>query len=102
MARQNNDGDLTLRPATVDDLPLLTTLNQQLIEDQEYDSPASRDELEQRMLRWISGKYQVGIFDIDGTAAAYSVWREDEEELYVRHFFVSRDHRRARVGQRAL
>ncbi|WP_239083968.1 GNAT family N-acetyltransferase [Asanoa ishikariensis] len=52
------------------------------------------------MRRWISGdRYAVAIVDRDGLPVAYAVWRNDEDGIYVRQFFVGRDHRRKGLGR---
>lgn len=84
------------------DLLVLTALNQQLIEDQGHDNPASGGELEQRMGRWLSGVYCVALIESDGAPVAYAVWREEDDCVYLRQFFVAREHRRFGVGRRAF
>lgn len=94
--------ELTLRSATMDDLPVLTVLNLQLIEDQRHDNPAGPDDVEQRMRRWLNGSYQVRLIEFADTVVAYAVWRADADGVYLRQFFVARDKRRSGVGRRAF
>lgn len=87
--------ELTLRSATMDDLPVLTVLNLQLIEDQRHDNPAGPDDVEQRMRRWLDGSYQVRLIEFADTVVAYAVWRADADGVYLRQFFVACDKRRS-------
>jgi ribosomal protein S18 acetylase RimI-like enzyme len=93
---------LTLRPAVMDDLPVLTVLNQQLIEDQHHDNPASLTELGRRMRRWLSGAYRINIVESGGLPVAYAVWREDEDGIHLRQFYVARGRRRTGIGRASM
>ncbi|SNT37994.1 Acetyltransferase (GNAT) family protein [Asanoa hainanensis] len=75
-------------------------MNRHLIEDQRHHSTATDADLEARMRRWVSGdQYAVALIERDGLPVAYAVWRDDEDGIYVRQFFVSRDHRREGLGR---
>ena len=94
---------LTVRRATLADVPLLATFNRHLIEDQLHRSQASDDDLADRMRRWLSSDlYRVAIVDDGDEPVAYAVWRDDEDGIYVRQFFVARHRRRAGLGRRAF
>ena len=94
--------ELTLRMASADDLAALVALNQQLIEDQRYDNPLSPEGLRERMARWVAGAHAVALFELDDEIAAYAVWRDDADGIYVRHFFVARSFRRSGLGRSAF
>ncbi|WP_433294299.1 N-acetyltransferase family protein [Actinoplanes sp. CA-030573] len=94
---------LTVHAATVSDIGLLAALNRQLIEDQRHHSTATDDELADRMRRWITGEvYHVAVVEDDGEPVAYGVWRDDEDGIYVRQFFVVRHRRRTGLGRQAF
>ncbi|HET9255804.1 MAG TPA: GNAT family N-acetyltransferase [Pseudonocardiaceae bacterium] len=93
---------LTLRPAVMDDLPVLTVLNQQLIEDQHHGDPATLAELGRRMRQWLSGDYRVDIAESGGAPVAYAVWREDEDGILLRQFYVARGRRRTGIGRATM
>jgi len=84
------------------DLDLLAVWNHQMIADQGHDNPMTVAELRTRMAKWISGEYQVGLFDQDGKSLAYCVWRNQEEIVFLRQLFVTRDQRRQGVGKAAM
>ena len=91
------------RLATTADLTLLARWNHELIEDERAPNPMSGAELERRMQGLITtGLYTASVFEIDGTPLAYALYRELVGEIFLRHFFVSRDHRRTGIGERAL
>jgi len=91
---------VTVRLATPADVAALVVMNRHLIEDQHHDSTASDDDLERRMRQWITGtEYEVGVVELEDGPVAYAVWRDDEDGIYLRQFFVSRDHRRSGVGR---
>jgi GNAT superfamily N-acetyltransferase len=95
--------DLTVRAARLDDVTLLAALNRQLIEDQRHHSTATDADLADRMGRWIAGDaYEVALVEERGEPVAYGVWRDDEDGIYVRQFFVVRHRRRAGVGREAF
>jgi ribosomal protein S18 acetylase RimI-like enzyme len=94
--------ELALRMATADDLAALVALNQQLIEDQQYDNPLPPAGLRERMARWVAGEYTVALFELGDEIVAYAVWRDDADGIYVRHFFVARSFRRSGLGRSAF
>src|SRR4051812_26770399 len=94
---------LTVRAAGIDDIALLATLNRHLIEDQRHPTTATDADLRDRMRRWITADgYQVALVHDDGDPVAYAVWRDDEDGIYVRQFFVVRHRRRSGVGREAF
>jgi len=92
---------LSLRHATVVDVPQLALFNQQLIQDEGHDSQASLIELEQRMTRWLSGPYVVALIELGEEPAAFASWREDEDGVHLRQFFVAREQRNGGLGSGA-
>lgn len=90
------------RAAVDADVPLLADINRQLIED-EWGEPVPRERLEGRMRRWLAeGDYRALLFMEEGATVAYALLTGDEESMYVRHFFVLREHRRGGMGRRAI
>jgi len=98
----NASPDLVLRRAMTQDLDVLVALNQHLIEDQAHNNPASAEQLRSRMQGWLTGAYSVSLIEAAGHPAAYAVWRDDGEWIYLRQFFVVRQLRRSGVGRRAF
>jgi predicted acetyltransferase len=84
------------------DCPLLAEMNHQLIRDEGHRNPMTVEELEQRMREWIRSGYVAVIFEEDGKTVAYALYREEADEIYMRQFFVLREHRRRGHGRTAF
>lgn len=93
---------MTFRTATLDDCHQLAELNHQLIQDEGHRNRMTVPELEQRMKGWIAGEYKAMIYEDDGEVVAYALFREQEEEIYLRQFFVVRHRRSQGIGRRAI
>ncbi|MAS94854.1 MAG: GNAT family N-acetyltransferase [Verrucomicrobiales bacterium] len=89
------------RRATDFELDLLAEWNHQLIEDEGHRNPMCVAELRERMRGWLFSDYIAVVFANDEDVA-YALFRESEEEIYLRQFFVRRDKRRSGVGSRAM
>ena len=91
------------RIATTDDLQPLAEWNHQLIPDECHRNPMDIPQLRERMRGWITtGGYTAIIFEEDGQAVAYALYREDTIEIYLRQLFVMRHLRRKGIGRRAV
>lgn len=90
------------RLATPDDAVLLGELNHQLIRDEGHRNPMSAHELGERMQRWIISEYRAILFERDSKIAAYALYREEDELVYLRQFFVQRTLRRSGVGKTCM
>ena len=95
---------MTHREAAPDDCVLLAEMNHQLIRDEGHRNPMTVLELAERMNGWLSGHgYRAVLFEEDGRAAAYALFRtEPDAGIYLRQFFVARVHRRRGVGSQAV
>ncbi len=90
------------RRATVGDCRQLAEFNHQLIRDEGARNPMTVDQLEERMRGWLGGEYAAYLFEQDGEAIAYALFREENDEIYLRQLFVVRDKRRLGIGRRAF
>lgn len=93
---------LHFRRATADDCPRLAELNHQLIRDEGPRNKMTVSELEQRMRGWLQSEYAAIIFEENGELVAYTLYREQPEELYLRQLFVARNRRRQGIGRAAM
>lgn len=94
---------IVCRPASPADAALLAEMNAQLICDEGHRNPMTPAELEQRMAGWlVCGEYQAVVFEALGDAAGYALYCFEPEHVYLRQFFVRREHRRRGVGRAAL
>ena len=87
------------RMATQADCALLAGYNHQLIQDEGHRNAANIVELEERMRSWLAGPYRGVLFLKQRETVAYALYREDADEIYLRHLFVVRNHRREGVGR---
>ncbi len=94
---------MTHREATIEDLDLLTEWNQHLITDESSANPMTTAELRERMHEWLfSDLYRVMIFTESETDLAYALFAESDTEVFLRQFFVHRDHRRQGHGRQVM
>jgi GNAT superfamily N-acetyltransferase len=90
------------RPATLNDLPLLAEFNHQLIRDEGHRNPMTAPELAERLRGWLTTAYKAVIFENEADVLAYALYREDDHEIYLRQFFVTRTQRRQGFGRQAM
>jgi GNAT superfamily N-acetyltransferase len=93
---------LTRRPAAETDLDLLADWNHQLIRDEGHRNPMTVAQLRERMKGWLAGEYQAVLFLAHAEPVAYSLYKEEAAEIYLRQLFVRRDQRRKGFGQAAM
>ena len=90
------------RDATIEDAALLGDLNHQLIEDEGHRNPMSREELAERMVQWLESDYRAILFEQGSATVAYALFRNGQDSVYLRQFFVQRPFRRSGVGKRCI
>ncbi len=93
---------MTFRRATLNDCALLAELNHQLIRDEGHRNRMTVPELEQRMQHCLASEYSAVIFEDSGEVAAYALYLEEPEKIYLRQLFVARNRRRQGVGRQAM
>ena len=99
-----------MRSAGDDDVDLLCRLNQQLKDDERARVRLPWDQLVARLRGWLDQDgYEAVLFELAGEAVAYAIYRRepdpcvvDGELVYLRQFFVARDHRRQELGRQAF
>lgn len=91
------------------DLPLLAGMNAQLIQDEGHRNPMDLGQLEMRMKNWLDSIYQAVIFEENGVVVGYVLYRDADggwegksKGVYLRQFFVVREHRRKGIGTAAF
>ena len=92
------------RPAALpDDLPLLASWNQQLIEDEGHRNTMDLPQLEARMRRFLTEEgYEATLFSRGAFVVAYALYRDEGDTIHLRQFFVARDRRQRGVGRSAV
>ena len=94
------------RIATLDDVPLLARMNRQLVEDEQHRNRSKSDAwLEDRMRRFLSGRYEAVLFEQVGRTVAYALYAQHSDHadtIYLRQIFVDRSCRRRGIGREAM
>lgn len=90
------------RFASPEDAALLAPMNWQLIRDEGHRNAMSVDELRERMAAWLGGEYQAVIFEEEGVALGYALFRHEAEFVYLRQLFVVPNRRGQGIARRAL
>jgi GNAT superfamily N-acetyltransferase len=90
------------RKAIESDAPLLGELNHQLIRDEGHRNPMTVPELEERMRGWLAKDYTAVLFENETGVAAYALYREEPEFIYLRQLFVRHPFRRQGSGREAF
>ncbi len=101
--------NIRLRPATLGDVAILAEMNQQLIIDEGNFNTMSLEELEQRMVKWLSSGREGVIVERNDDVIGYMLfWRVEDEfypykdSIYIRQFFIQPSFRRRGIGQIAF
>lgn len=90
------------RFCTVADARQLAAMNKVLIRDEAQRNPMTLDQLEARMAGWLCETYRAVIFERDGEALGYSLYRIEPDHVYLRQFFIARAFRRQGIGRAAI
>ena len=90
---------LNIRPADTNDLDMLADFNSQLIKDEQHSNPMNVIELKQRMSNWLEREYSAMVVEISNRAAGYVLWRQEDDHLYIRQFFIVPELRRHGIGK---
>jgi GNAT superfamily N-acetyltransferase len=90
------------RFASIEDAQALGELNHQLIHDEGHRNPMTVPELIDRMRRWLETDYRGSIFEDDSDIVAYALYRDEEDHIYLRQFFVQPHKRRSGIGRGSM
>jgi len=91
------------RKANLSDIPLLSQLNLQLIEDENHRNPMSLEELQDRMRGWLeTQEYTAVLFQEKDRIVGYALYKVEPEWVYLRQFFIVREFRRQGYGREAI
>lgn len=95
---------LTHREATAQDVPSLAAMNRQLIEDEQHPRSIhlTLPQLEERMRGFLTEGYGAVLFERDDRTVGYALFRDRQDSIYLRQFFVTRDCRRQGIGREAF
>jgi GNAT superfamily N-acetyltransferase len=77
-------------------------MNKRLIEDEGHRNPMTAPQLAARVRGWLAKDYVATLFSREDRVVANALWRDEAERVYLRHFFVEREMRRAGIGREAI
>ena len=89
------------------DIPLLACMNKQLIEDEKSSNAMNLIQLEKRMQTFLSSEYKAYFFteenlEEEDKIVGYALVRHTSSPLYLRQFYIKREHRRKHFGSQAF
>ena len=93
---------MQIRMCSAGDCARLAEMNKRLIDDEKSDNPMSVGELEDRMKGFLNNDHSAYFFLEDGQVIGYALVRNSADPVYLRQFFIDRDHRKQRCGTRAF
>jgi hypothetical protein len=93
---------MDIRTVIESDLQELAEMNLQLIGDEGHRNSMSVEELRKRMGAWLQANYYAAIIENDSDIVGYTLWREENEYLYIRQFFIRKEKRRNKFGKKAI
>ncbi|GIP19202.1 hypothetical protein J40TS1_48440 [Paenibacillus montaniterrae] len=93
---------LAIRVCTEADLEMLAVLNKHLIEDEQHDNTMNAAQLKERMRSFIANDYIAYTFEDRAVVIGYALVDHSRQPLYLRQFFICREHRRMGYGTAAF
>jgi GNAT superfamily N-acetyltransferase len=97
---------LYLRKAEMSDVQLLAEMNKQLIEDECSETPLGLQGLQDRIISWLEAEWQIDLMYFDSTVIGYALYQyrhnlydENRKEVYIRQYFIRREHRNQGLGR---
>ena len=91
-----------VRPARKVDVPILASMNEELIRAEWGPATLSIGQLTARMTTFLERGYEAHIIESGDDMIGYVLFRRDVDHVFVRHFYVSPGQRRSGVGRRAF
>ena len=93
---------MRVEECTMLDVPLLTVMNKRLIEDEGSSNAMSLRELDERMRGFLAEDYKAYLFISEADVVGYALVRHGTDPLYLRQFYIEREHRRMHIGEQAF
>ena len=93
---------IKIHNCTIDDISKLAQMNLMLIEDEKADTSMTLYQLEQRMTDFLNTNYKAFFFDMENKHIGYALVNINENPLYLRQFFITRENRRKGFGRMAF
>jgi len=91
-----------VRPARKVDVPILASMNEELIRAEGGPAHLSRGQLNARMGAFLDHGYEAYLVESGDDLIGYVLFRRDVDHVFVRQFYVAPGQRRAGVGRRVF
>ncbi|KOR90245.1 GNAT family N-acetyltransferase [Paenibacillus solani] len=93
-------GQLLLKEANLDDVHMLTEMNQELIREENSENPMTYSQLYNRMSGFLDNDWRAVFLIINDEIAGYALFREREhgfdpnqKEVYIRQYLIRKSYR---------
>lgn len=100
---------LSYRLATSEDAEWLATMNKELIQDERSDNSMALGELVTRMYQFLTDEWNAAILLLDDEPIGYALYllrnnlyNDKNKEIYIRQYFIKREHRQLGIGKRGI
>ncbi|MBL8027518.1 MAG: GNAT family N-acetyltransferase [Fibrobacteres bacterium] len=93
---------MIISTATLNDLTTLTAMNVRLREDERADNAMTDKQVYDRMEGFLKGDYKAFLFEVDSTVYGYALVDVTKSPLYLRQFYIEREHRSKGFGSTAF
>jgi len=93
---------IEIKKCTLEDVPLLTEMNKQLIEDEKANNPMDITQLKNRMIDFLNNGYEAYFFTVNNEVAGYALCDITKDPIFLRQFFIKREERRKHYGEIAF
>ena len=93
---------MELIQCSVEQLPLIMQLCQQLFEDEKSDILYTEEEMEHRIKSALESDTNAYLFYQEGELAGYALVKTKAKPMYLWHFFICRNMRRKHIGTEAF
>ena len=93
---------MLITQCTSQNIHTLAVLNKRLIEDEKSSNPMSLEELENRMMTFLTSEYNAYFFKEAEKIIGYALIRHTCTPLYLRQFYIDRPYRRKHYGEKAF
>jgi ribosomal protein S18 acetylase RimI-like enzyme len=91
-----------VRPARKVDVPILASMNDELVKAEWGPATLSIGQLTARMATFLERGYEAHIVESGDDMVGYVLFRRDVDHVFVRHFYIAPGQRRAGVGRRVF
>lgn len=100
---------LRIVPARMNDVHVLSQMNQELIEDEKSENPMTLAELTERMIGFLNAEWRAVLFVLDDRIVGYALYKEEDltskeqgQSIYIRQYYISRSDRGQGLGRQGL